>query len=113
MATATLASMTEAELMSNVIELAHVFGWRVAHFRPAMTSKGWRTPVSADGAGFPDLAMTRDRVIYAELKSARGVTSDSQKNWLAALSNAGAEEYVWRPIDWLDGSIEAVLRSRT
>ena len=47
--------MSERELQDAVIQLARLLGWRVAHFRPAMTTRGWRTPVSADGAGFPDL----------------------------------------------------------
>jgi hypothetical protein len=110
--TTTIAAMTEQELLDNVIELGHLFGWRIAHFRPAMTSKGWRTPVAADGKGFPDLVMTRDRTIFAELKSAKGRLSEEQLDWMAALTNGNAECHVWRPIDWLDGSIEAVLRSR-
>jgi hypothetical protein len=48
------------------------YGWRAAHFRPARTAKGWRTPVAADGAGFPDLVLVRrTRIVAAELKSGR------------------------------------------
>jgi hypothetical protein len=107
-----ISTMSEQELLDCVIATAHLFGWKVAHFRPAMTKHGWRTPVSADGKGYPDLSMTRDRILFAELKAQRGRTSDEQKDWLAALSNAGAEVYVWRPEDWASGAIEAVLRSR-
>jgi hypothetical protein len=107
----TLATMTEAELLDFVVEMAHLFGYRVAHFRPAMTKHGWRTPVSADGAGWPDLTIVgRGRVIFAELKAERGRTSDEQKDWLAWLFDAGATATVWRPSDWLDGTIESVLR---
>jgi len=102
--------MTEAELSDCVVELAHLFGWRVAHFRPAMTKHGWRTPVAADGAGFPDLIMARDRLVAVELKAERGRTSPDQQDWLAALSNAGVECHVWRPEQWLSGEIEAILR---
>jgi hypothetical protein len=107
-----VAQMTEAQLQDNVIATAHLFGWRVAHFRAAMTKHGWRTPVSADGKGFVDLVLTRDRVIFAELKSQRGRTSPEQQDWLAALSDAGAEVYVFRPAEWADGTIEATLRGR-
>jgi hypothetical protein len=103
--------MSEQELLDNVVQLGHLFGWRIAHFRPAMTTHGWRTPVAADGKGFPDLVMVRDRVIYAELKSTRGVPSLDQVAWAAALIRAGCENcYIWRPCDWRDGSIESVLR---
>ena len=108
-----VARMSEQDLLDNTIELAHLFGWHVAHFRPAMTKHGWRTPVSADGAGFPDCVLVRDRLIAAEIKSQRGVTSDAQKDWLATLSNATVEVYVWRPSDWLDGTIQKVLQHLT
>ena len=70
--------MTETELQAAVIEVAHLFGWRCAHFRPAMTKHGWRTPVAADGAGWPDLLLCRERTIAVELKSAKGRLSLEQ-----------------------------------
>ena len=82
--------MSEQELLEAVIELAHLYRWRVAHFRPARTEHGWRTPVAADGAGFPDLVLVRDRVLFVELKSARGRLSVEQQDWLSALGHAGA-----------------------
>jgi hypothetical protein len=91
--------MSEAELQSAVIELARMFRWRVAHFRPAKTAHGWRTPVQADGKGFPDLLLVRDRVIAAELKSDAGKLGDDQAAWLDAFEIAGVESYVWRPSD--------------
>ncbi len=106
----SVSAMTEAELQECVIATAHLFGWRVAHFRAAQTKHGWRTPVAADGKGFPDLVLVRDRVVFVELKAERGRTSPEQLDWLAALANAGAEQYVWRPSDWADGTIEAALR---
>ncbi|MCK9629580.1 MAG: VRR-NUC domain-containing protein [Bacteroidales bacterium] len=88
---------TEGQFQSAVIELAHMFGWRIAHFRAAQTAKGWRTPVQADGKGFPDLVLARERLILAELKSERGRLSDAQREWIEALERAGAEVYCWRP----------------
>jgi hypothetical protein len=92
---------TEAGFQRAVIDLARLMGFRVAHFRAAQTGKGWRTPVQADGAGFPDLVMTRGgRIIAVELKAERGRVSDEQLAWLDALAAAAVETYVWRPRDW-------------
>jgi hypothetical protein len=105
--------MSEAQLFDCVIQTSHLFGWKVAHFRAARTANGWRTPVSADGAGFPDCVLVRERIVVAELKSQRGRTSDAQKDWLAVFSNANIETYVWRPENWTSGEIEQVLRRRS
>lgn len=103
--------MTEAQLQSAVIELARVLGYRVAHFRPGLTSKGWRTPVEADGKGFPDLVLCRPyRLIFAELKGDGGTIAIEQLTWVHVLESAGAEVYFWRPVAWLDGAIEQILR---
>ena len=79
--------MTEKELQAAVIELAQTFGWKVAHFRPAMNARGdWRTPVAADGKGFPDLVMVSSTTVaFVELKSKKGRLSTEQKEWLEAL----------------------------
>lgn len=82
--------------------LARVLGWRVAHFRPAQTKRGWRTAVAGDGAGFPDLVLVhraKERVIFAELKSQRGKLAPEQVEWREALLAAGVEYYCWRPAD--------------
>jgi len=95
--------MKEQELLNAVIELAHLYGWLVAHFRPAQTMHGWRTAVSADGAGFPDCVMVHKesgRVIYAELKSEEGKVSPEQQIWLETLAGCPRNEvYLWRPSD--------------
>ena len=105
--------MSEAELLKSVLELAKYQGWLVAHFRPAMTSKGWRTAVSADGSGFPDLVMVRkDRCLFVELKTERGKLSEAQQIWLGFLKGANRQGrvFLWRPSDWLDGTIERALK---
>lgn len=86
-----------------MIDLAHALGWIVAHFRAAKTERGWRTPVQADGNGFPDLVMSswrQGRVVYAELKSNNGKLSPEQQMWISHLEHAGQEAYTWRPCDW-------------
>lgn len=106
-----LPAVLEKDWQRDVIQLARTLGWTVAHFRPAQTTKGWRTPVQADGAGFPDLVLARDRVVFAELKTSRGKLRPDQQHWHDTLHTAGAETYVWRPDD-LD-QVLAALQHRT
>lgn len=107
MKTAALKSLSEAEFTSQVLEFAKLHRWRRAHFRPAMTSKGWRTPVQGDGAGFPDLVLVRGpELVIAELKVNSKVTPEQQE-WLLAFGGAGAKVFVWRPKNWPE--IEATL----
>lgn len=96
--------ITEADWSKRVLDAAKLFGWRIAHFRPAQTSKGWRTPVQGDGRGWPDLVLLRPpRLILAELKSDSGRVSLDQSNWIAQLAEVpGIEVYIWRPSDWED-----------
>jgi len=104
--------VSEAELQEVVIDTARLLGWRVAHFRPARTERGWRTPVAADGAGFPDLILARPGrpLLCVELKSAKGQVSTDQGEWLRVLELAGGcDVRLWRPNDWLSGEIEGVL----
>lgn len=107
-----LRAVREDELQDAVIELAQLLGWRVAHFRPAKTDKGWRTPVAADGKGFPDLVMAHPRggLIFAELKSERGTMTPEQDAWFDALKFSGATLACWLPHHWTNGAIEDTLR---
>lgn len=107
------STMTEAQLQDAIIDLARTLGWTIAHFRPARTTHGWRTPVAADGAGFPDLVLCRPpRVLFAELKREKGRTSLGQEMWLRALARCpGVTTALWRPSDWLSGEIERELRA--
>jgi hypothetical protein len=104
--------ISEAELTSAIVECAKFFGYRVAHFRPARTRHGWRTPMQGD-VGFPDLVMAGfGRLIFVELKSGKGRVAVDQAQWLGLLRDAGCEVYVWRPDDWMAGDVERVLRGR-
>ena len=61
--------------------------------------------------GFPTLMLVRGgRLMFCELETERGIESVAQLDWAQALHHAGAETYLWRPKDWLDGTIEATLR---
>lgn len=100
--------LSEAAWQKQVIDLARLHGWRVAHFRPARTERGWRTPVEADGAGFPDLVLMRaPELIFAELKAEEGRPTQAQLEWLYPLQTVAADNewvrcFVWRPSDFED-----------
>lgn len=102
--------MTEREFQNTVIDMARLLGWKVAHFRPAQTSQGWRTPVEADAKGFPDLVLVRERIVYLELKSATGKVTPEQADWIAAINAADGTALVVRPTD-ID-KIEHALKKR-
>ena len=103
--------MSERQLQDAIIELAKLLGWRIAHFRPAMTREGWRTAVQGH-VGFPDLVLLRPpRLVFAELKSKKGRVDFEQATWLNGLNEVkGVEQYCWRPADWELGTVEEVLR---
>ena len=91
----------EDDFQRQVIDLAHVFNWSIAHFRPAQTKYGWRTAVAGDGAGFPDCVFVKPpRLIFAELKSETGQLSAEQYFWLQGLVKCGQEVYLWKPSDF-------------
>jgi VRR-NUC domain-containing protein len=97
---------TEEAFERTLEETAEALGWKVYHTRYSLRSK----------KGFPDVVMarpgrggSRGRVIFAELKSARGSVSDDQADWLAVLERCpGVEVYVWQPHQWPE--IEACLK---
>ncbi|HEY8819558.1 MAG TPA: VRR-NUC domain-containing protein [Candidatus Limnocylindrales bacterium] len=120
---------SERDLLGQIIKLSALLGWEAAHFRPALTQRGWRTPVQGSlGKGFPDLILVRSRdrrLILAELKSNAGKLSPDQvrvhevlealdgASWSSSSAGAWRDRheigiYVWRPRDW--DSIVDVLR---
>lgn len=126
---AAARAMTEAQLLDAVLGtprkpgLALALGWRGYH-----THRSQHSP-----AGFPDLALVKDgRLVFAELKTERGKTTDDQDAWLEDLGMVAAsavnvdsltddshadrviadpvvEVYLWRPTDLLDGTIGRIL----
>ena len=94
-------TMSERALQDAVIECAGYLGWAHYHTHDSRRSV----------AGFPDLILVRgERLIAVELKSAKGVATKSQLEWLSALDAAGVECFVWRPSEWCDGTVERTLR---
>lgn len=103
-------------LQKAIIERARRTGWRVAHFPPISTTRGgrtyWLTPVAADGRGFLDLMLVRERVVYAEVKGDGDRIRPDQQAWITALRLAGQEVHVWTPASWRAGDVDRVLLSR-
>ena len=91
---------------------AEIIGMAVGS-RTRPSPLGWRAYHSyfsdRSEAGWPDLVLVRDRIIYAELKTMKGRLTRAQEEWRDALVFAGATFYLWRPCCWLSGEIEQVL----
>jgi hypothetical protein len=106
-------SMSESELQTNITAMAHNLGWLVHAERRARIARAdgsiyHETPVQGD-AGFFDLVLAKGGyVILAELKSENGRLSAEQKEWQFSAKTC----HVWRPIDWLDGTIERILTGK-
>ena len=81
--------MTEKELQAAVIELCKLFGWAYYHTYNSRRSV----------AGFPDLVLVRDRIIFVELKSEKGRLSEAQAVWADDIFTAGGEWHLVRPSD--------------
>lgn len=99
-------------LQKAIIDEARLRGWRVAHTPPVKTEFGWRTPVAADGKGFPDLVLVRERILWREVKGDGDKLTSEQTLWQSALALAGQDVGVWTPEDWLSGKISDELRER-
>ena len=82
--------------MRQVIDLAAIYRWQFVHFRPAQTTRGWRTPVQGPlGKGWPDLVMFRGlRSLAIELKSEAGKVTPEQLEVLHVLDEAGFAQLV-------------------
>jgi hypothetical protein len=84
--------MSERAYQWRIIALARQLGWFEYHTFDSRKSR----------AGFPDLVLIRERIVYAEVKAERGKTTPTQDDVLQRLRNAGGEVYVWKPSDYDD-----------
>jgi hypothetical protein len=108
--------MSEQELEDCICDFLDTFGIWYHHDRPARTGRQdhrgravWRNHFRGP-KGIPDLLIVgNDRVIWAELKTQKGRPTPDQTEWLERLKRAGQEVYVWRPVDWLNGSVPEIL----
>ena len=95
--------LTEKQWTQQVTELAKAMGWKCYHTWLSIRSE----------RGFPDLTLCRPgRLVFIELKTdaKTSKTTAKQDEWLAALREAGAEAYVFRPRDW--DALVATLQGR-
>lgn len=105
--------MDEDELTRNLVGLVKTLGLRMAHFRPAKTERGWRTPVQGNGgAGFPDAVIWGPGgLLFRELKQEGKYPTADQRQRADELRGAGADVGVWKPKDWLSGRIHEELQA--
>lgn len=110
---AAAVSLTEADFAQQVKDIAAIYGYQYAHFRPALTRHGWRTPVEGTlGHGWPDYVFVREhdrRILFVELKGSKGTISLEQARVLETLRSletgirpvnaARVEVFVWYPDD--------------
>lgn len=104
--------MSEGELQKNTLDLARRFGYKIARFPMRnLTNDGTPRRLQYDTRGFPDTSLYRKgRQVIIEFKAAGKKLSDEQLDWHRWLLDAGVEKYTFWPKDWLDGSIEKILR---
>jgi len=83
---------TRVDLMAEVIEVAELNDWR-AHRNPAP---------------FPDLTLIHSELgaMFILIKEQRSRVTMAEARWIEDLSSAGLTAEVWRPIDWLNHTIE-------
>lgn len=92
-------AISERDFQQQVVDLARLFGWMEYHTWTSIHSR----------KGFPDLVLLRQpRLIFAELKSAKGKVTVEQQQWIDSLRYVGMEVYAWWPKDW--EQIVATLR---
>lgn len=80
--------ITERQWQDAIVKTAKQFGYSVYHTEFSIRSS----------PGFPDLVIVKPpRVIFAELKSAKGKVSPAQQGWLDLLGDCdGVESYLWQ-----------------
>jgi hypothetical protein len=97
-------------LQAAAVEIAHARGYIAAHFTTVTDSRGFaRTPVAADGKGFPDLILVGRKVVAVEVKGDGDRMRSEQEVWLEAFSKAGVETLVLTPKAYREGALEALL----
>jgi hypothetical protein len=87
-----LECMTECELLAEIVRLCDTYSLLCYHAYDSRKSVG---------RGFPDLVIIgAGGVVFAELKSARGRLTTSQRLWGYRLTASGQRFEVWRPRDY-------------
>lgn len=91
------ANVPEIEFQGIIVALAEALGWQTFHVLDSIGSN----------PGWPDLVLARYegprcRVLFRELKTAKGKLRPEQLAWGQRLMAAGLDWKVWRPGDWSD-----------
>lgn len=98
---AVAKAMPEKELMQNVLDMARSLGYWCYHTFDSRRSS----------PGFPDIiAVKGKRLLALECKRHGKDLTEAQVSWLMKLQDAGFICRTIRPDDWLDGSVERLLR---
>lgn len=92
--------MSERELEQRVREICGLYGLAVSHFHDSRRS--WLP-------GFPDLEIIGTAILHRELKSQGGTLSADQRRVGSIIAKAGGDWAVWRPADFMDGTIHRQL----
>ena len=94
-------AMPEAALQAKIIDLAKRLGWLVYHTHNSKRSE----------PGFPDLVLVHPTrgVLWRELKRHTTKPTADQRKWLERLKLAGEDVGIWRPMDWIDGTVAREL----
>ena len=96
--------LSERDFKNTVVAFARDWGWLVHHDLPSQRANGsWATATQGD-SGFPDLVLVhpgdgarKPMVVFAELKTQRGKTTEGQEQWLTALRANNQLAFIWRP----------------
>lgn len=113
--------MSERQLANAIVDYARTQGYLVYGVLDT------RIPAKRFSKGFPDLLLLRvgdslpdSRLVFVELKRHGEYPTPDQRLWLKALTCLSdlldsvldyrpLEVVIWRPLDWLDGTVEAAL----
>jgi hypothetical protein len=95
---AVLNSWNEEQLLQHTIGVAKALGYLAYHTHDSRRSE----------PGYPDLHLVHDGrgiSMFRELKTRTGRISPDQRKWGAALTAAGHDFAIWRPVDLWSGLI--------
>lgn len=92
----------EATFQSHVVRLAKAHGWWPYHVYDSRRSE----------PGYPDLTLLHRQhgLIFRELKAEKGRVKPTQWLWLHGLIDADQDAAIWRPSDWIAGTIQQQLQ---
>lgn len=105
--------MLESEWQTQIVDLAHLNGWRHLHVRRSI-GRGQRWTTTTNVVGWPDLLLWHEsdqRVLAIELKVGKNAPTVEQIEVLGSLRAAGIETAILWP-DMLDEAVELLARRR-